>query len=205
MTTRVSIQHITLPGHRAPAAGFDAPFDMLGACHERVARTLALLERLRSHLAAKGCDVAANDAARDVMRYFDVAAPRHHEDEELHVFPPLLADPHSGLHQVVQRLQQEHVAMELAWRTARQALARVRDAVHPTEGFALTQAEQQALDLFAGLYARHMDDEDTLVYPATQQRLSADQLQAMGDDMMVRRTVQPPGVEAGVQLAAQKP
>ena len=35
-----------LPGLHAPAAGFDAPFALLDACHERVRRSLALLERL---------------------------------------------------------------------------------------------------------------------------------------------------------------
>ena len=30
------------PLHAAPAAGFDAPFELMGACHERMARTLAL-------------------------------------------------------------------------------------------------------------------------------------------------------------------
>ena len=33
------------PLHAAPTAGFDAPFELMGACHERMARTLALLAR----------------------------------------------------------------------------------------------------------------------------------------------------------------
>ena len=31
-----------LPGHSAPAAGFEEPFEMLATCHERVERMLAL-------------------------------------------------------------------------------------------------------------------------------------------------------------------
>ena len=75
----------------SPAAGFEQPFEMLVACHERVHRMLALLGRLREHLHGHGPDTQAQQAARDVMRYFDQAAPLHHQDEELHVFPPLLA------------------------------------------------------------------------------------------------------------------
>ena len=88
MTTRVS-----LPGMRSPGAGFDQPFEMLDACHDRVRRSLDLLRRLRDYLRGHGhgCDDSARQAARDVLRYFDIAAPLHHEDEELHVFPPLLA------------------------------------------------------------------------------------------------------------------
>lgn len=36
--------------HAAPAAGFDEPFEMLTACHGRVDRMLALLQRLATHL-----------------------------------------------------------------------------------------------------------------------------------------------------------
>ena len=77
--------------HRTPSAGFDQPFEMLSACHERVQRSLALLQRLQDHLASHGADPQARDAARDVMRYFDIAAPAHHEDEERHVLPVLRA------------------------------------------------------------------------------------------------------------------
>ena len=68
--------------HAAPGAGFDQPFEMLLACHERVERMLGLLERLAQHLAEHGCTPDAAQAARDVMRYFDIAGPAHHEDEE---------------------------------------------------------------------------------------------------------------------------
>ena len=79
--------------HVGPAAGFDQPFEMLAACHERAARMLDLLARLLPHLASQGCDEQARQAARDVMRYFDLAGPAHHEDEERHVFPLLQASP----------------------------------------------------------------------------------------------------------------
>lgn len=64
---------------------------MMGACHERVQRVLDLLGRLRDHVARHEVDHEARQAARDGMRYFDVAAPQHHRDEERHVFPLLEA------------------------------------------------------------------------------------------------------------------
>lgn len=51
MTTSIPLSQITLPGHRAPGAGFEAPFEMLDACHERVHRMLALLVKLQRHIA----------------------------------------------------------------------------------------------------------------------------------------------------------
>ena len=107
MTTRVA-----LPGMHTPGAGFDEPFAMLDACHDRVRRSLDLLERLRAYLQDKGCDDSARQAARDVLRYFDIAAPLHHEDEELHVFPPLLAQGgDERLAALVRQLQRDHVRM----------------------------------------------------------------------------------------------
>ncbi|AVO48995.1 hypothetical protein C6568_06825 [Melaminivora suipulveris] len=85
MTGGGSAARVSLPGVRAPGAGFDEPFAMLDACHERVRRSLDLLERLRAYLPDKGCDDSARQAARDVLRYFDIAAPLRHED--LTIYP----------------------------------------------------------------------------------------------------------------------
>lgn len=179
-----------LPGFHAPVAGFEAPFDMLAACHERVERMLALLARLQQHLLAHGRDDPARQAARDVMRYFDLAAPLHHQDEELHVFPPLLAGPDAGLCALVGRLVQDHRAMELAWPGARRVLHEIAEG--PAAGWtALTADQTAALDRFAGLYERHLADEDRLAYPAAQVVLTAQALQAMSQDMMQRRGVRP--------------
>ena len=95
---------------------------MLATCHDRVERMLNLQVKLQQHLLDKGCDEPARQAARDVMRYFDIAAPLHHQDEELHVFPPLLAGPDATLRALVQRLMQDHRQMEHAWAEARRTL-----------------------------------------------------------------------------------
>ncbi len=179
-----------LPGLHTPGAGFEAPFEMLAACHERVERMLALLARLQQHVRERGCDDSARRAAGDVMRYFDLAAPLHHQDEEIHVFPPLLAGPDAGLRSLVQRLLDDHRAMEVAWPAARRVLAALADG--PAAGWTALQPEQTAaLQAFAALYQRHLADEDGLAYPAAQATLTGDALRAMSQDMMQRRGVPP--------------
>ncbi len=188
MATATPVSRISLPGHRAPGAGFEAPFEMLGACHERVERMLGLLGRLQQHLLAHGWDDSVAQAARDVMRYFDLAAPLHHEDEERHVFPPLLAGGDAALVDLVRRLQADHREMERSWQAARAVLATLTEA--PPEGWTrISPAQAGVLGHFAGLYRRHLDDEDGLVYPAAQARLTPEALQAMSADMMQRRGV----------------
>ena len=47
---------VPVPGMRSPAVGFEQPFEMLEACHERVHRSLELLRRIVAHIEAKGHD-----------------------------------------------------------------------------------------------------------------------------------------------------
>ncbi|EHR69565.1 hemerythrin HHE cation binding domain-containing protein [Burkholderiales bacterium JOSHI_001] len=172
--------------HRAPSAGFEQPFEMLAACHERVDRMLRLLRRLRAHLLAVGWDDNARQAARDVMRYFDQAAPAHHEDEERHVFPALRA---AGLHgETVQRLQREHQEMAALWPAVRTLLLRV-DLGPWTP---VTPDEDGTLEQYAALYEWHMAAENELVFPAAAQQLDAAATAAMGEEMSRRRGVLPP-------------
>ena len=43
---------ITLPGHSAPAVGFEVPLEMPAACHLRVQDQCSTLLRLVPHIAA---------------------------------------------------------------------------------------------------------------------------------------------------------
>ena len=133
-----------LPGG-GKSATFEQPFDMLEACHERVHRMLALLARLKAHMAQHGADTQAQQAARDVMRYFDTAAPNHHRDEELHVFPPLIAQGDAATLAVVTRLQQDHERMEAGWMQARAVL----DAISRGELDEPSEQQLAQLDEFA--------------------------------------------------------
>jgi hemerythrin-like domain-containing protein len=164
--------------HHAPAAGFDQPFELLAACHERVERMLGLLERLDAHLPAQGADAQAQDAARDVMRYFDQAAPHHHEDEERHVLPALRE---AGLGALADRLHADHLAMAAAWQAMRVALAEVA-AGRWTAGAGLDQVAG-----FAALYRAHMAREDGEAFPLAAARIEGAARAAMADEMAARR------------------
>lgn len=188
------ISQIALPGHHAPGVGFEEPFEMLEACHERFLRMLWLLERVQSHLKQKGWDTEVAQAAADVMRYFDQAAPRHHEDEERHIFPCILAAAdHAHLHELVARLQQEHRDMATVWTQVRPILWRIAhwgDDGQPNPAAhwqALGEQEIATLKQFGRLYDDHIPDEDNMIYPAAQHLLQEPALREMSQDMMLRR------------------
>ncbi len=178
---------IGLPGHSAPGVGFEAPFEMLDACHERVERMLRLLGKIREHVQTHGADPQARDAARDVMRYFDQAGPHHHEDEERHVFPPLLAQRDPAVLAVVIRLKQDHRDMAVQWAQVRAALSGLVEAGEDWAGF--SAEDLQRFDAYDALYRRHLVDENGVVYPAARRLIRGDTLQAMSADMMARRGV----------------
>jgi hemerythrin-like domain-containing protein len=169
----------------APGSGFDKPFEMLHACHERLERMLALLWRLRRHLHDHGADEQARQAAGDVMRYFDQAAPQHHRDEERHVFPPLLAQADPATVAVVLRLQQEHLQMESRWAAARVLLSAIAQGELQT----LVQRDEAVLDSFAALYAGHIEAEEQIAYPAALAMLEEPTQREMGREMAQRRGV----------------
>lgn len=180
MTASVRIANASLlPGHPGPEAGFAAPYEMLGACHDKVQRMLGLLERLQAHLREHGPDSQAAQAARDVMRYFDLAAPLHHEDEERHVFPLLMQSGNPAWVALAGRLQQEHRDMAPAWAGLRQQLEQV----------AAGQGRALEVQVFARLYRAHLQAEDEVAYPAACQLGSEASRADMSRDMMWRRGV----------------
>ena len=172
------------PGFNTPVAGFDEPLAMLHACHERVRRSLSLLREIGERVAAGRVDDTVYGAAADVLRYFDQAAPQHHEDEEQHIFPRVLAHTCDGeVRAAVMKLQEDHLAMESQWARLRvplAALAKGRD-----EGYGAPQIA--AATRFCALYDGHAQTEEGVVFPLAARLLDDDALHAMGEEMARRR------------------
>lgn len=188
MTPSRPLMQIALPGQADSAPGFEEPFEMLEACHGRIERMLRLIDRLQERLQDNGQDPFVRQAAEDVMRYFDMAAPLHHEDEERHVFPPLMAGSDVAVKALVLRLIQDHRQMEVAWQNARAVLLSLAKQGAPAHT-SLTVWQKVALNDFARLYRQHLDDEEKVVYPKSRTLLSTEALSAMSEDMMARRGV----------------
>ncbi|WP_449371623.1 hemerythrin domain-containing protein [Thiomonas sp.] len=171
------------------AAGFDQPFELLRGCHARITRMDALLLRLIDHVRQQGADAQAQQAADKVLRYFEVAAPLHHEDEELHVFPVLRAAASGpkweGNDAVLEKLESDHRALTGLWAELRVWLLQVKAAQALPAQASVTEAAQR----FGALHAAHIDIENTQIFPAAQARMSAAQISAMGQDMAARRGV----------------
>ena len=159
---------------------------MLHACHGRIEDQLATLEKLVPYLAREGCDAAAREAARAVMRYFDLAGVQHHQDEEQDLFPLLRryaaergrADVQSAL----EALEREHCTMNEVYGRIRERLTDVAEA-----RAARLDIEQVAH--FAWIYRRHIMREEAAAFGFAAEALTHGERADLGARMARRRGV----------------
>ncbi len=181
---------VSMIDFRTPAAGFDQPLAMWHACHERVTRMNNMLQRLTDYLKKNPVDQNAAVTAHSIRRYFEEAAPRHHEDEEIDLFPRLmdkLRDVSSGpaaahIGAVIDSLLADHAEMHRLWETLRAQLLRVEAGEDP--GF-----DDAQVTLFVTRYRAHVETEEGEIGPAFQRLFDATDLREIGRAMATRRGV----------------
>ena len=175
---------LSFPGFFSPAAGPEAPLQMLAACHTRVEKQCRTLERLQAHLPTHGSDAAAQEAASAVLRYFDSAARHHHKDEEQDLFPALLEAMAGSdavcIRELTAALLAEHRQLEARWAALRSVLQAVAD------GQAAVLAAAQ-VDGFVNAYRTHILREDTELLPMAERLLGEPALAEIGQAMRERR------------------
>jgi len=174
----------------ATAPGFDQPIAVLKHCHDRIRKQLATLDKLLAHLPVHGADEAAQQAAQGVLRYFDQAAPLHHEDEEDDLLPMLQASATGAdaeaLSVAVPQILSEHSEMDALWQDLHEQLRALADG---------RAAELSAASVrrFAEVYARHMQTEEGQIAPMAVRLFSPEQMERLGKAMQARRGLLPAG------------
>lgn len=167
--------------HAAP--GFDDPIGMLRACHRRIERQLATLDRLRKHLPEHHADADARAAATAIMRYFDTAAHNHHADEEESLFPRLAAVRPEAAKLTV-TLGREHAVLAERW-------ARLRPLLGAIAAGSGAYLPIQGVEQFCAAYASHIAREDGELLPQAMAVLDSARLAEIGAEMAARRTAIP--------------
>lgn len=161
------------------APRIDDPIELLLACHDKVRRFATLALKLRDHLTQVGPDPQAQEAAQSILRYFEMAAPLHHQDEELDLFPALRTLKQSALTASIDTLDAEHAELGALW-GALQPWLRDTVAGRPT-------GTPPEVDDFARRYTAHAQREEVEVYPSAAQ-LTPEQVQRISAAMVARRT-----------------
>ena len=180
---------IPMPGFR-PLPDDDDPLGQLDACHDRMRRQLATLEKLlarQAAVAAPAVDDEVRAAATAIGRYFDEAATRHHHDEEQDLFPAVIEAMAGSdavcLKGMVERLTNEHRQLEGAWRMLRPSLAALAASA---DGAAPGLDTARAAHFVAAL-RDHITYEDEDLLPMARRLLSDAQVGEIGQGMRARR------------------
>lgn len=176
----------------SPAAGFDDPIEIWLACHERVLRFCSLMRRLNEHLATTGADADARVTANSIRRYFNEAAPRHHEDEEVDLFPRLRArlsaEDSAALAPTLASIEEDHRVTADLWKGLDERLARIETGERAS-------LDPSLVDRWTALYQHHIQAEEQVVLPALRRALTPADWKAAGHSMAARRGVNWPPVE----------
>ena len=171
-------------------AGFDEPLEALSACHRRIEKQMSTLTRLHAHIARNGFDDEARVAAAAILRYFISAAPHHHADEELDLFPKLLRaaealSDRTRAFELVSHLLVDHREMETAW-------AQVREALEGLQSGEKIGLDSVLCDDFVRIYSSHIETEDNQLFPLAARLFSKADLETRGIAMARRRGLPPP-------------
>jgi len=170
----------TLP---AADAGSRDGFDILDVCHRHTLMALGKLSALIARLDKYGADDEARALAEEIGRYFSTTSREHHEDEERHVFPKILAGRDTALKQTVLRLQQDHFWLEEDWRE----MAPLLDAVACGQSWVDLDTLRESAAVFSALSHDHIALEEACIYPEARARLHAGEGAEMGREMAARR------------------
>ncbi|MBY0339574.1 MAG: hemerythrin domain-containing protein [Rhodocyclaceae bacterium] len=156
----------------------ERPLELLYACHDKVRRFTRLAGQLGTHVVTQGADAQARDAATQILRYFELALPNHHADEETDVFPALRSLDDPAVSAAIAALEQEHGVLHRMWDEMAPWLRRI------VEGEA--EPAPECLPRFVAAYAAHAEREEREVFSAIE-RLPAAVVDAIALRMRTRR------------------
>jgi len=162
---------------------FDHPIEMLHACHGRILSQCDTLRKLAIHLTSHGCDQQVQQAATNILRYFDTAGQFHHQDEEMDLFPALRISDNadkSYLDSLFVRLLKEHAEMFNAWIKLRPELFLLSQGIPVTLADSITEN-------FISKYTAHIAVEEAELLPLSMQLLDSQQMIKIGMHMAQRR------------------
>lgn len=147
------------------------PFRALDECHRQIVEHLDRLAALPEHLDRVGVDDAARSRAREIEAFFSATSQAHHRDEEMQIFPGLLATGGTELVATVRLLQQDHGWIEEDWI---ELAPQLRAIASGYSWYDLAEL-RHAIEVFVELCREHIVLEESVIYP--QARALAEKLQ----------------------------
>ena len=171
-----------------PDHSFDQPLGLLSDCHRRIEQFLDALIRVSHEAPPDELSPRHREALQVALRYFELAAPKHTQDEEASLFPRLRDVETPEAREAMTKLdalEADHVRADAA-----HAQVDVLGLRWLQEGRLPAEDRKRLLDLLLELrelYRRHIAVEDNEVFPLAARVLTRDQVDQVGKEMAQRR------------------
>lgn len=142
------------------------PIERLQGTHQRMVLTLQDLEALVHRLETGEVDETAQTLAGGIHRFFEEVGRTHHDEEERHIFPALLANADPVLEEQVAQLRQDHGWIEQNWRE----LSPLLEALSQGHTWVDVDLLRAMIEVFTQLHHAHIALEESMVYPEARRR-----------------------------------
>jgi hemerythrin-like domain-containing protein len=169
-----------------PGAARRDGFVALDACHRRMLAVSDALQQLAEQVDRDDAGADQRATAAAIADFYATTVRQHHEDEERHVFPPLLGSADAEVVQAVLRLQQDHGWLEEDWLELEPHL----QALATGYGCCDMDTLRSGAEVFTALLRDHIALEEALIYPEARAQLGEAGRRAMGREMAARRREQ---------------
>jgi len=175
-----------------PAGDFSNPIELLGDCHRRIERFLAVLVAVARQARGGPLTPEQKDEWLRALDYFHNAAPRHTADEEESLFPRLREMELPQVRDVLSKVQELEKDHEQAseWHDTVEQLGRrwLADGQLTPED---TESLGTGLAQLSELYTHHIALEDQNVFPLAAAVLPSTEKANIGIEMAKRRGLDP--------------
>lgn len=159
----------------------EQPLEHLVSCHRRILHRLETLERIGGALASD--PGSALPALRNTLRFFDVTARLHTEDEEQSVFPRLRGRLSPEDLAYVDSLESQHREKEAVYAELKDLAAELDSEVTA----ARVARYHELTGRLCALYRTHIASEDDVLVRLGRGVLEPDELVAIREEMGARR------------------
>ncbi len=180
------------PATVTPAGARLGLFTFLDREHQEIQQMLTGLHDVAESVDMDGLTPEVRRHARALLDWFNGHAREHHLDEELHVFPALLAHGDESTRALTNRLLQDHCWLEEDWLQIAPSLAAVADGFQWFDPDVLRHATQ----VFIQLYLDHIVLEESVAYPQAHRHIPDGEAARMGQEMARRRALREAAAEA---------
>jgi len=161
----------------------DLPLSNFSHCHIGI---LHHLDHLSELLQVMGDAEAAKKIAKEAVNYFHLGMKAHHQEEERELFPAVLSSATPGeerelVAQLIEKLTQEHIGLESAWKELEFALKEI------IKGHANT-LDHVHFKLLIKHYKDHASSEETVFLPLSEKILgrNSNHMAALGLSLHMR-------------------